>query len=204
MTRLLKGKDLIIASHNPGKVSEIAELIKPFGLRAISADSLGLEEPPETGITFQENAELKAKIASKSSGKPALADDSGLCINLLGGDPGIYSARWAGPTKDFSIAMGRVKKAIIDSGQNPGGQSAKFVCALSLCWDDGYYETFTGEINGELTFPPRGALGFGYDPIFVPKGFDITFGEMEPKKKHDMSHRAKAFRQLIDNCLNND
>ena len=116
MTRLLKGKDLIIASHNPGKVSEIAELIKPFGLRAISADSLGLEEPPETGITFQENAELKAKIASKSSGKPALADDSGLCINLLDGDPGIYSARWAGPTKDFSIAMGRVKKAIIDSG----------------------------------------------------------------------------------------
>ncbi|MBJ26525.1 MAG: non-canonical purine NTP pyrophosphatase, RdgB/HAM1 family [Rhodospirillaceae bacterium] len=201
MPRVFKDNEIVIASHNSGKVTEIGELLKPFGMRAISASNLGLEEPDETGKTFSENAELKAKHAASACSKPALADDSGLCVDLLGGKPGIYSARWAGKDKNFSVGIKRIENEIIDSGETPGGQSAYFICALSLCWEDFYCDTFVGRIDGTLSFPPRGQQGFGYDPIFIPNGFKITFGEMNPKRKHAMSHRASAFKQLVDRCI---
>lgn len=187
---------LVLASHNPGKVVEIADLLRPLGVAVQSAGELGLPEPEETGTTFVENAELKARAAAEGAGLPALADDSGLCVEALGGDPGIYSARWAGPGKDFRIAMEKVNAAL------DGRESlAHFVCALALAWPDGHVETVEGRVDGRLTWPPRGEKGFGYDPIFVPEGHEITFGEMEPEKKHAISHRADAFRKLLARCF---
>ncbi|MBK1696943.1 RdgB/HAM1 family non-canonical purine NTP pyrophosphatase [Rhodovibrio salinarum] len=190
---------LVIASHNPGKVREIAELLEPFGTTVKSAGELGLPEPEETGHTFAENAELKARASAKGANLPALADDSGLAVTALGGKPGIYSARWAGPDKDFHAAMDRVEQELREVNAGTGGdRSACFVCALTLAWPEGTTRTFQGQVDGTLTYPPRGTRGFGYDPVFVPDGHAITFGEMEPAAKHAMSHRARAFRQLVD------
>jgi len=193
--KLTPGK-LVIASHNPGKVREIADLLGPHGIEPVSAETLGLPEPEETGTTFIANAELKALQAADLSGFPALADDSGLCVEALGGDPGIFSARWAGPDKDFSVGMRRVWDAL--SAQGPdAGHDAHFVCALALAWPDGHVEAFEGRVDGVLVWPPRGHNGFGYDPMFQPIGHAITFGEMDPAAKHAMSHRADAFRKLV-------
>ena len=196
MRRSLTDETLIIASHNKGKVGEIADLLAPFGLKVISAGALNLPEPEETGQTYIANAELKARAAAQAANMPALADDSGLSVTALGGAPGIYSARWAGETKDFDHAMKRVADALLLSGTTD--RSAEFVCALSLAWPDGTLLSFEGRISGQIAWPPRGSFGFGYDPIFVPTGHSITFGEMDPDKKHAMSHRAVAFAKLVD------
>ncbi len=195
--RKFTGGRLVVASHNPGKVREIKELLEPFAADVISAGDLSLPEPEETGSTFVANAELKARAAAEASGEIALADDSGLAVNALDGAPGIYSARWAGPGKDFAMAMTKVESELDETTD----RSAKFICALTLAWPDGHMETFEGTVTGSLSFPPRGERGFGYDPIFVPDGYDVTFGEMEPKKKHAMSHRADAFQKLVAACF---
>ena len=187
---------LVIASHNQGKVREIGELLAPYGVETISAGDLGLPEPIEDGDTFIANAEIKALAAAKASGLPALADDSGLSVDALGGAPGIYSARYAGDSKDFNIAMKRVMDEV--GSQEKG---AHFTCALTLAWPDGVVESFEGKVFGNLTWPMRGEKGFGYDPIFIPTGHDVTFAEMEPCDKHAMSHRANAFKQLIEACF---
>ena len=197
--RQFQSSQLIVASHNRGKVREIIELLEPFGVDAISAGDLNLPEPEETGHTFVENAELKALSAAIAAERPALADDSGLCVNGLGGEPGIYSARWAGPQKDFSVAMDKLHRMLDEKGIQD--RSAHFTCALCLAWPDGHVESFEGYVHGALIWPSRGDKGFGYDPIFMPDGFNITFGEMDPADKHAMSHRADAFRQLIHACF---
>ncbi|MEM8772109.1 MAG: RdgB/HAM1 family non-canonical purine NTP pyrophosphatase [Pseudomonadota bacterium] len=190
---------LIIASHNSGKIKEINDLVRPYGIEATSAKELGLIDPEETGKTFEANASLKARASAEGSGLPALADDSGLAVAALDGAPGIYSARWAGEPRDFNLAMTKVEQALKD--KNASDYSAKFVCVLCVAWPDGREALFRGEVHGALTFPPRGANGFGYDPIFVPEGFHQTFGEMEAQKKLDMSHRAAAFAKLKKACL---
>jgi XTP/dITP diphosphohydrolase len=190
---------LVVASHNVGKVREINELLAAFGITPISAGDLGLDEPEETGTTFIANAELKALAAAKASGLTALADDSGFAVEALNGDPGIYSSRWAGPSKNFSVAMEKVEQAWQDTGST--NRSAHFVCALSLAWPDGHCETFEGKVFGEMIWPPRGKKGFGYDPVFIPRGHNISFAEMEPQAKYSMSHRANAFNQLIAACF---
>lgn len=187
---------LVIASHNPGKVREIGELLGPHGVQTVSAGELGLPEPDETGTTFVANAELKARQAADLSGLPALADDSGLCVEALNGDPGIFSARWAGPGKDFGDAMRLIEQKLERMGEDIG-RDAHFVCALSLAWPDGHVESFEGRVDGVLVWPPRGERGFGYDPMFVANGFEHTFGEMDPEAKHRISHRADAFAQLV-------
>ena len=197
MARQFEGGRLVIASHNPGKVREIRELLEPLGADVISAGELDLPEPAETGKSFIENAELKALASATSANLPALADDSGLAVHGLGGDPGIYSARWAGPDKDFGLAMKKVEEAL---GGNPD-RSAHFACALTLAWPDGHAETVEGAVHGTLTFPPRGDKGFGYDPIFIPDGRDETFGETDQAWKHSVSHRADAFRKLAERCF---
>ncbi len=197
--RRFPGGRLIVATHNPGKLVELKALFAPFTHELVSAGELGLPEPEETGVTFIENAELKARAAAMAAGSPALADDSGLCVAALDGAPGVYSARWAGASKDFSLAMERVRQELADKGL--GTSRAHFVTALSLAFPDGRCETFEGRIDGDLTFPPRGANGFGYDPIFQPDGHTMTFGEMEPDAKHAMSHRARAFALLIAACF---
>lgn len=199
MTRKFMEKLLVVASHNEGKVREIRDLLTPFGLELSSAGELFLPEPEETGETFQANAELKALAAAKASGHPALADDSGLCVTALNGQPGIYSARWAGPQKDFDFAMEKIRLGLIEEGTLD--TRAYFICGLALAWPDGHVEYFEGRVDGELTWPPRGEKGFGYDPMFIPNGYEETFGEMDPEKKHAMSHRADAFRQLVDACF---
>lgn len=199
MARRFHGQRLIVASHNAGKVREISALLAPFQIEVISAAQLGLVEPEETETTFIGNAELKARAAATASGLVALADDSGLCVHALDNAPGIYSARWAGPAKDFSKAMALVEEKL----HGTDNRRAHFVCALSLCWPDGHCETFEGEVHGRLVFPPRGANGFGYDPIFMPDGYEITFGEFDRQAKHAISHRAKAFAQMIDACFAN-
>lgn len=187
---------LVIASHNKGKVREIEALLAPFGVEPVSAASLDLPEPEETGTTFVANAELKALQAADLSGLPALADDSGLCVEALGGEPGIFSARWAGPSKDFGLAMELVEKRLAEKGpQVP--RDAHFICALALAWPDGHVEWFEGRVDGTLVWPPRGGNGFGYDAMFLPNGHSQTFGEMDPREKHAMSHRADAFAQLV-------
>lgn len=201
MTRLQPGAKLIIASHNPGKVSEIHTLLSPYKIETISAAALGLAEPEETESTFQGNAALKARHAAAAGRLPALADDSGLSVEALGGAPGIYSARWAGPAKDFRQAMQKVHDALLECDGKIEGAAAAFVCALSLAWPDGTCQNFVGQIHGTLTWPPRGTSGFGYDPIFSPIGGKMTFGEMSPDEKHAISHRAIAFQRFITACF---
>ena len=195
--RHFAGDTLVIATHNKGKVPEIAALLAPYVRSFPSAGELGLAEPAETEDSFVGNAALKALAAARGSGRPALADDSGLTVPALGGLPGIYSARWAGPAKDFAQAMERVRRQL-PPGASP---SASFVCALCLAWPDGHVECVEGRAHGQLSFPPRGSKGFGYDPIFVPDGYTMTYAEMEPAEKHAISHRAKAFRQLVERCF---
>ena len=197
MPRHFTDPTLVIASHNPGKVREIGALLSPFEAKVVSAGDLGLDEPEESGLTFIANAQLKARAAATASGLPALADDSGLVVNALNGDPGIYSARWAGPDKNFDIAMKKIEEAL----QGHTDRSAHFACVLSLCWPDGHIETFESFVHGALVWPPRGDLGFGYDPVFQADGDTITFAEMDPDKKHQISHRADAFKQLVDACF---
>jgi XTP/dITP diphosphohydrolase len=193
--RLPRGTQLVVASHNPGKVREIKALLGPHGIEAISAGSLGLPEPEETGLTFAANAQIKALASAKASRHPALADDSGLCVDALDGAPGIYSARWAGPTKDFRVAMNRIHDELRHKGLSTS--AAKFVCALCVALPNGEHQTFEGEVHGHLSFPPRGERGFGYDPIFVANGMEESFAEIDPAKKHAMSHRARAFEKLL-------
>ena len=197
MARLFDHDRLVIASHNPGKVSEIADLMQPFVVEVISAADLNLDEPEETGTTFADNALLKARAAAKAANLPALADDSGLVVNALAGAPGVYSARWAGADKDFIVAMEKVEELLRGSED----RSSMFVCALALAWPDGHADVFEGFVEGEITWPPRGEKGFGYDPIFTADGEDITFAEMEPAQKHTMSHRADAFQKLVSACF---
>jgi XTP/dITP diphosphohydrolase len=197
MARRFAGERLVIATHNPGKLAEIAELLRPFGIDVTGAGALGLPEPEETGASFEANAELKARAAAQASGLPALADDSGLVVPALGGAPGIHSARWAGAGRDFAGAMAEVEARLAGTSD----RRASFVACLTLAWPDGHVETFRGEARGHLAFPPRGTRGFGYDPIFVPEGGSETFGEIDPVQKHAISHRADAFRKLAAACL---
>jgi XTP/dITP diphosphohydrolase len=196
MPRPFTDDRLVIASHNRGKVEEISALLMPFRIAALAAASLGIPEPEETGDSFEANAALKAGAAAQASGLPALADDSGLVVPALGSAPGIYSARWAGPTKDFRIAMARVHRELGEQDR-----SALFVAVLALAWPDGNLDLFRGEVAGALVWPPRGDHGFGYDPMFVPDGGRATFGEIEPAQKHRISHRARAFAKLVEGCF---
>lgn len=195
--RRCEGGRLVVASHNPGKVREISDLLRPHGFEAVPASALGLPEPEETGASFAENARIKALAAALAARLPALSDDSGLTVPALGGRPGIHSARWAGPERDFAAAMARVEAALGASGD----RRAAFVCALALAWPDGHVETFEGRVEGRLVWPPRGTRGFGYDPIFLPEGGALTFGEMAPEAKHEISHRARAFAALMAHCF---
>lgn len=205
--RRLEGGKLVVATHNAGKLAEIRDLIAPYGLEAVSAGELELPEPEETGETFEANAALKALAAAQASGLPALADDSGLCVAALGGQPGIFSARWAGEDKDFARAMRNVEELLAQSGSDD--RRAHFVAALCLAWPDGHTETVRGEVHGTLVWPPRGTRGFGYDPMFLPEGETRTFGEMDAEEKHGwrhgegegLSHRARAFSAFAARCL---
>lgn len=209
MARPLTEPRLVIASHNSGKVRELADLMGPFGVDLVSAAELGLDEPEETGTTFLDNAKLKALAAARACGEPALADDSGLAVEALEGAPGIYSARWAGPSRDFAAAMERVEAELEARGaMTPRSRRAAFVAALCLAWPDGHVECVEGRVDGTLVWPPRGDRGFGYDPMFLPDGEDRTFGEMDAEEKHGwapgktgLSHRARAFALLVDQCL---
>jgi len=187
------GDRLVIASHNPGKVDEIATLLAPFAVETIAAGSLGIPEPEETGDSFEANAALKGRAAAEASGLPSLADDSGLVVPALGGAPGIYSARWAGPGKNFRVAMERVHRELGNKDR-----SARFVAVLALAWPGRNTELFRGEVEGSLTWPPRGDRGFGYDPMFIPRRGTLTFGEIDPVEKHRISHRAHAFAKLVE------
>lgn len=195
--RLAAGARLVLATHNPGKLVEIAAMLAPLGVEVVSAGALGLPEPEETETDFVGNARLKAQAAATASGLPALADDSGFCIAALDGAPGVLSARWAGPGKDFNAAMARVWA---ETAGNPD-RRAWFVCVLCLAWPDGHAETFEGRVDGAMVWPPRGARGFGYDPMFVPEGGQETYGEMDPAAKHASSHRARAFASMLDACF---
>ncbi|HVC62624.1 MAG TPA: non-canonical purine NTP pyrophosphatase [Acetobacteraceae bacterium] len=195
--KLPAGGKLVVASHNPGKLREIADLLRPHAIEAVSAAALGLAEPEENAPDFVDNARIKAVAAATASGLPALADDSGFCVARLKGAPGVHSARWAGPEKDFAAAMARIEGQMGGSAE----RRAWFVAALCLAWADGHTETFVGRIDGEAVWPPRGERGFGYDPMFLPHGGVLTFGEMEPARKHRVSHRARAFAQLVATCF---
>ena len=208
MPRLLTGP-IVIATHNPGKLREMRELLAPHGIEAQSAGELGLPEPEESGTTFAANARIKAQAAAGATGKAAFADDSGLVVEALGGEPGIHSARWAGPDKDFRGAMNHIQTLLIERGARaPAQRRAHFIAALCLAWPDGHLEEFEGRVDGTVVWPPRGDLGFGYDPLFLPDGFDRTFGEMSAEEKHGLpprgqglSHRARAFLLLAEACL---
>jgi XTP/dITP diphosphohydrolase len=195
--KLLPGSKLVVATHNQGKLREIAELVEPHGITPVSAGELGLPEPEETAPDFTGNARIKALAAATATGLPALADDSGFCVAALDGAPGVLSARWAGPTKDFAAAMARVHERIGAAADC----RAWFVAALCLAWPDGHTGTFVGRVDGAAIWPPRGGLGFGYDPMFQPRGEALTFGEFEPTQKHAVSHRARAFEQLAAACF---
>ncbi|MBL0925595.1 MAG: RdgB/HAM1 family non-canonical purine NTP pyrophosphatase [Sphingomonadaceae bacterium] len=204
MTRKLAPGRLVIASHNAGKVREIRALLEPFGIEPVSAGDLGLPEPEETGTSFVENALLKAHASAPAAGLPALADDSGLEVAALGGRPGVYTADWAERQwfegeegRDWYMAMGKVEGLLAEQGPTVD-RSARFVCTLALAWPDGHAEVFEGKAEGSLTWPPRGTLGFGYDPVFVPAGRTETFAELDPAEKHAMSHRADAFKRLVE------
>lgn len=198
--RLPPGR-LVIASHNQGKVNEIKALVGPFGIEAVSAGDLGLPVPEETENSFAGNAAIKALAAANASGLPALADDSGMEVAALGGRPGVHTADWAETPRrrDFYMAMERVRRELAQTGSED--RSARFVCCLCLAWPDGHREVFFGAIDGALSFPPRGTMGFGFDPIFVPAGYDKTFAELDPAEKHAISHRADAFAKLVAACL---
>ena len=208
MSRKLTGP-VVIATHNPGKLTEMRDLLAPFGIEAQSAGELNLPEPEETGKTFAANARIKAVAAATATGQIAFADDSGLVVNALGGDPGIHSARWAGPNKDFRFAMNLIQTLLIERGaKTPDQRRAHFIAALCLAWPDGHLEEFEGRVDGVIVWPPRGDAGFGYDPLFLPDGFDRTFGQMSAQEKHGLppngkglSHRARAFVMLADACL---
>jgi XTP/dITP diphosphohydrolase len=199
----------VIATHNPGKLAEMQELLAPYGIDATSAGELGLPEPDETGMTFNDNARIKAQAATQATGLPAFADDSGLAVDALGGAPGILSARWAGPDKNFSRAMAEIEdKLQVAGATTPQRRKAHFVSALCVTWPDGHVEDFEARVDGTLVWPPRGALGFGYDPMFLPDGHTRTFGEMPSEEKHGLpprgrglSHRARAFVKLAEACL---
>ena len=199
----------MIATHNPGKLREMRELLARFGVDAIAAGELGLIEPDETGADFRENARIKAAAAAKGARLPAFSDDSGLAVDALGGAPGIHSARWAGPDKDFRAAMEAINRKLHDRGAvTPQTRTAHFVSALCVTWPDGHMEEFEGRVDGTLVWPPRGDKGFGYDPMFLPDGYDLTFGEMTSAQKHSLppdglglSHRARAFLKLAEACL---
>jgi len=194
---LKRGDTLVVATHNPGKIREIEALVAPYGVTITTAGSLGLPEPDETGVTFEANAMLKAIAAAIGSGEPALADDSGVVVDALGGEPGIHSARWAGPEKDFRVAMKKVEDGLIAAGAvTPDKRTARFVAVLCLAFPNGATETWRGEVKGTMVWPPRGTNGFGYDPMFVPEGETRTFGELTAEEKHGKSHRAKAFAQF--------
>ena len=211
--RLSPGDTLVVATHNKGKLREFADLLKPFGLKTVSAGELGLPEPPETGTTFEENATIKALASAKASGLPALSDDSGLVIDALDGAPGVYTANWAEKedgTRDFAMAMEKVEKALAEKGATDvKDRTARFVSVLCLAWPDGHTELFRGEVEGHVVWPPRGDKGFGYDPVFQPEGFETTFGEMSAEEKHGwkpgdasaLSHRARAFKVFVETCL---
>ncbi|MAL79372.1 MAG: non-canonical purine NTP pyrophosphatase, RdgB/HAM1 family [Sneathiella sp.] len=200
--RKFTGRKLVVASHNPGKIREIGELLAAFDVEPVSAGSLGLPEPVEDGDSFIANAEIKALAAARGANMIALSDDSGFALEALDGAPGIYSARWAGPSKDFTIAMQKVEDELQKAGaMTPDARRARFICALTLAWPDGHVESFEGTVTGTAVWPPRGENGFGYDPVFLPDGYDLTFGEMDAAAKHAMSHRADAFRQLINACF---
>ena len=211
MHRRITGR-LVIATHNPGKLAEMRELLAPYGIEAISAGELGLPEPEETGATFEANARIKASAAANAAQLPAFADDSGLVVDALGGQPGIYSARWAGPSKDFAAAMKQIERLLQERGATePAQRTAHFVSALCVAWPDGHCEEVEARADGTLVWPPRGTAGFGYDPAFLPDGHDRTFGEMTSIEKHGLpplglglSHRAKAFVKLAEICLERD
>ena len=208
MSRKLTGP-VVIATHNPGKLAEMRDLLSPYGITAQSAGELNLPEPEETGKTFAANARIKAMGAAKATGQVAFADDSGLVVDALGGEPGIHSARWAGPNKDFRFAMNRIQTLLIERGARaPEQRRSHFIAALCLAWPDGHTEEFEGRVDGVAVWPPRGDAGFGYDPLFLPDGFDRTFGQMSAEEKHrlppngkGLSHRARAFVMLADACL---
>jgi XTP/dITP diphosphohydrolase len=208
MHRRIEGK-LVIATHNPGKLAEMRELLAPYGIEAISAGELGLGEPEETGKTFTANARIKAVAAAQAARLPAFADDSGLVVDSLDGAPGIYSARWAGPNKDFNEAMARIERLLQERGATaPDQRTAHFVSALCVAWPDDHLEEVEARADGTLVWPPRGSAGFGYDPMFLPEGHTRTFGEMTSVEKHGLpplglglSHRARAFVKLAEICL---
>ena len=203
--KLGRGARLVVASHNAGKVREINDLLRPLGIDAVSAAAMGLAEPEETGSNFADNARLKALAAAKAAGLPALADDSGLAVDALDGAPGIHSARWAGPDRDFALAMRNLEERLQARGALiPAARRAHFVCALCLACPDGRAEVFEGRVDGTLVWPPRGSKGFGYDPVFQADGHGLTFGEMEPQTKHTMSHRARAFAKFVDLIAGDD
>jgi XTP/dITP diphosphohydrolase len=195
--RLERGNRLVLASHNQGKLREIEALLEPFGIDVMSARTLGLDEPEENAPDFAGNARIKGLAAARVSGLPALSDDSGFCVAALNGEPGVRSARWAGPGKDFGHAMAEVHRRMADAAD----RSAWFIAVLCLAWPDGHTDEFTGRIDGTAVWPPRGDKGFGYDPMFLPTGYAVTFGEMEAAAKHAISHRARAFAQLTATCL---
>ncbi len=197
--RLAAGIDLVLATHNPGKVAEITAMLRPFDVRVVPASDLGLPEPVEDAPDFAGNARLKALAAALASGRAALSDDSGFCLAALDGAPGVLSARWAGPGKDFAGAMARVHKALTETGT--GDRRAWFVCVLCLAWPDGHTELFEGRVDGVAVWPPRGTQGFGYDPMFAPEAEPLTFGEMAPAEKHARNHRARGFARLLEACL---
>jgi XTP/dITP diphosphohydrolase len=200
---------LVIATHNPGKLAEMRDLLSVYGVEPTSAGELGLPEPDESGTTFRANARIKAEAAAKATNMPAFADDSGLVVDALDGDPGIYSARWAGPEKDFRGAMNKIQTLLVERGAKaPEQRRGRFISALCVAWPDGHVEEFEATVDGTIVWPPRGTLGFGYDPLFKPDGHDRTFGEMPSEEKHGLpphgrglSHRARAFLELADACL---
>ncbi|MDA9502341.1 RdgB/HAM1 family non-canonical purine NTP pyrophosphatase [Bradyrhizobium sp. CCBAU 11357] len=200
---------LVIATHNPGKLAEMRELLAPYGIEAVSAGELGLDEPEETGNDFRSNAAIKAIAAAQATKLPSFADDSGIVVDALDGAPGIYSARWAGPTKDFNAAMTQIERLLQERGATtPDKRKAHFVSALCVAWPDDHLEEVEARVDGTLVWPPRGTAGFGYDPMFLPDGYDRTFGEMESIEKHGLpplglglSHRARAFVKLAEICL---
>jgi XTP/dITP diphosphohydrolase len=200
---------LVIATHNPGKLAEMRDLLAVYGVEAISAGDLGLPEPEEAGTTFRANARIKAEAAAMASNMPAFADDSGLTVDALNGDPGIYSARWAGPDKDFRLAMNKIQSLLVErSAKSAEQRRGHFVSALCVAWPDGHAEEFEATVDGTIVWPPRGTQGFGYDPLFKPDGHERTFGEMSAEEKHGLpprgrglSHRAQAFLKLAEACL---